>query len=213
MRKIIKDQTPDFWSSFVRKHPQVRYRDLKQSEEGIALRIQLRKHLVEHQKWICCYCCGAITLDNAHNEHIQAQDFHPNATMEYNNLLASCTNSKHCGMKKDNADDLANFVSPLQSDCESHFYFLPDGRIGGTSDAGEATIQCLNLNDYSIVEARKNLYLQCVDMARYIGKEYVYSTYIKEDAEGKLPRFVDMVTYFYQNGDFDSDVCQDIDSE
>ena len=42
-------------------------------------------------------------------------------------------------------------------------------------------------------------------MAEYCGKEYILSEYIWEH-DGKLHRFVDMITYFYRRGDFDPEV-------
>lgn len=42
-------------------------------------------------------------------------------------------------------------------------------------------------------------------MAQYMGKEYVFTGYVQEK-DGQLPRFVDMITYFYSRGDFDPDM-------
>ena len=126
--------------------------------------------------------------------------------MNYNNLLASCT-SKTCGTAKGNTYDSGKFISPLQEDCEKHFRFLPNGRIEGQTPMGESTIECLNLNDYELVQARRAQYKTCCDMAAYVGKEYVFEEYIQEK-NGCLPRFVDMITYFYDRGDFDSEICQ-----
>lgn len=39
-----------------------------------------------------------------------------------------------------------------------------------------------------------------------MGKEYVYTSYMQENDQGVLPRYVDMVTYFYNRGDFDDDI-------
>lgn len=108
-------------------------------------------------------------------------------------------------MRKGDTEDSENFISPLQEDCEEHFRFFPDGRIEGVTNEGKVTIQSLNLNDYALIDARKNQYKACCKMAEYCGKEYILSEYIREH-DGKLHRFVDMITYFYRRGDFDPEV-------
>ncbi len=49
-------------------------------------------------------------------------------------------------------------------------------------------------------------------MARGMGKDYIFEAYMQEK-DGNLPRFVDMITYFYNRGDFDSDVINDAAEE
>lgn len=204
MRRIIKDYVPDFWNAYLRRHPKCQYDDLETTEEGKQLRNQIREHMLVHQKRICCYCCKSIDGSNSHNEHIKPKASFPQDSMGYDNMLVSCT-SNTCGMAKGNHYDPQTFISPLQEDCEEHFRFLPDGRIEGKTDKGVATIDCLNLNTYDLRQARKQQYNDCCDMARYMGKEYVFKEYMQEQ-EGTLPRFVDMITYFYNRGDFDADL-------
>lgn len=205
MRKIIKDETPEFWAKFIKKHPGVHYDQLDKTDEGKAIRQKIRKHMVTHQREICCYCCRSIDLEKAHTEHIKPRHHFPQFSMDYDNLLASCLTKNTCGMRKGDTKDLENFISPLQADCEEHFRFFADGRIEGVTEAGKATIQSLNLNDYALIKARKNQYEVCCDMAKYVGKESIFSEYIQEH-DGKLHRFVDMITYFYHRGDFDPEV-------
>lgn len=206
MKRIIKDSPPKFWIEYMRRHPKSHYDDLEKSEDGRQIRKQIREHMLANQKKICCYCCRTITSNNSHNEHIKPRASFPKESMNYNNLLASCT-SKTCGTAKGNTYDSGKFISPLQEDCEKHFRFLPNGRIEGQTPMGESTIECLNLNDYELVQARRAQYKTCCDMAAYVGKEYVFEEYIQEK-NGCLPRFVDMITYFYDRGDFDSEICQ-----
>lgn len=202
MRKIVKDTTPDFWGAYLRRHPHSRYDDLEHTETGQQLRKQVREHMLEQQKMICCYCCKSINSSNSHNEHIKPRSFFPGNSMDYDNLLVSCCTSNTCGMAKENHYNPLMFISPLMEDCEEHFRFLTDGRIEGITDKGADTIECLNLNAYSLVQARKQQYKECCDMAQYMGKEYVFTEYVQEK-DGQLPRFVDMITYFYSRGDFD----------
>ena len=212
MRRIIKDNVPDFWSAYLRRHHNSRYDDLDTTEEGKQLRRQIREHMLEHQKMICCYCCKSIDSSNSHNEHIKPKDLFPQNSMDYDNLLVSCTSKNTCGMAKGNHYDLMNFVSPLQEGCEEHFSFFPDGQIKGETDEGAATVECLNLNTYDLRQARKQQYKECCNMARYMGKDYIFEAYMQEK-DGSLPRFVDMITYFYNRGDFDSDVINDAAEE
>lgn len=204
MKRIFKDSPPEFWAEYMRRYPKAHYDDLDKSEDGRQIRKQLREHLLIHQKKICCYCCRAIKLDNSHNEHIKPRALFPKSSMDYNNLLVSCT-SKTCGAAKGNSYDSEMFISPLQENCEKHFRFFPNGRIEGITPMGESTIKCLNLNDYALVQARKAQYKECYNMAKYLGKEYVLEEYMQEN-NGCLPRFVDMITYFYVQGEFNSEI-------
>lgn len=212
MRRIIKDNVPDFWGAYLRRHRKSRYDDLDTTEEGKRLRKQIREHMLEHQKRICCYCCKSIDSSNSHNEHIKPKDLFPQNSMDYDNLLVSCTSKNTCGMAKGNHYDPMKFVSPLQEGCEEHFSFFPDGRIKGKTKKGAATVECLNLNTYDLRQARKKQYNECCDMARGMGKDYIFEAYMQEK-DGNLPRFVDMITYFYNRGDFDSDVINDAAEE
>ena len=201
----MKDTVPDFWDTYLRKHPKILYDDLGKTEAGQRIRRQLREHMLAYQKMLCCYCCKSIDFSNSHNEHIKPRSSFPMNSMDYDNLLVSCT-SNTCGMAKEKDYNPETFISPLMEDCEEHFRFLADGRIEGTTDKGADTIKCLNLNAYSLVQARKQQYKDCCEMARYLGKDYIFTEYIQEK-NGQLPRFVDMVTYFYNRGNFDSDIC------
>ncbi len=207
MRRIIKDTAPDFWGAYVRKHPNSRYDDLENTKTGQLLRKQVREHMLAQQKMICCYCCKSIDSSSSHNEHIKPQSSFPKSSMDYSNLLVSCTSDNTCGRAKENRYNSLTFVSPLMEDCEDHFRFLTDGRIEGVTNEGADTIECLNLNAYSLVQARKQQYKNCCDMSQYMGKDFVFEEYVQEK-DGRLPRFVDMTTYFYNRGDFDSDICE-----
>lgn len=204
MRRIIKDDTPDFWAAYVRRHPTGRYCELDSTLEGRALRKQLRSHLVKQQEMICCYCCGSLKGDasNAHNEHVKPQSSYPNDSMDYGNLLASCNEPNTCGSAKEGLYDALMFVSPLQEDCEEHFAFLEDGRIKGVTEKGSHTIKALNLNHGPLVERRKVLLNECFAMARCLGEDHVRQEYLQA-RDDKPPRYVDMVSYFFRKGSFD----------
>ena len=80
-----------------------------------------------------------------------------------------------------------------------------NGEIIGLSEKAKKTIEILRLNSFKMTEARKALYNNCVDMVKYCGLDYLVEEYINEK-NGKLPRYVGMVKYFYDNHYFDNDV-------
>lgn len=113
---------------------------------------ELREELLTEQGFICCYCNQSI--NNDHNtiiEHLQDKDSNNNLTFEYNNLLASCNGGQkdpkpkesHCDAAK---EDKEISVTPLEVDCETHFYFDISGEIFSNTEKGEETIARLNLN-------------------------------------------------------------------
>lgn len=207
MRRVVKGDTPLFWMEFMKAHPCIQYEDLNQLVEGKTLRGKIRSQLVQEQQYLCAYCCKSIDESNAHNEHIRPQSQFPQASMEYGNLIASCMTSGStltCGMRKGDQYDNEMFVSPLQHDCASHFEFAQDGRILGVTEQGQYTVDLLNLNAYSLKEARRALFCEELKSAIVCGKDYVYEYYIQPQ-NGRLPRFVDMTAYFYDNGYFDQE--------
>lgn len=197
MRKITKEPEPKFWTDFKKKNPQKAYNDLDKSDEGRKLRSKIRDFMIKNQKGLCCYCCKSIDTDNSLNEHIKPKSFYPNLSMDYKNILASCKTKSTCGNTKDNKYNENLFVSPLDNDCEEHFKYLFDGRIKGKSDKGEYTIELLNLNSYDLKQARRTLF----KMLRNYDPQYIRTEYLAEK-NGKLPRFADMIKYFYDLGVF-----------
>ncbi len=205
MKRIIKDQEPEFWTKYKRKNPKIEYAGLATARDGNQIRARMRNHLASQQKSICCYCCRALDREknNAiHIEHVKPRDQFPALSMEYSNLLASCSSDASCDKAKGKQYDSALFVSPLDEDCESLFEYLTDGSIKGRNERAEWTIKTLNLNEPNLRQARKTLYEDCCLMAEAFGREYVRTEYM-EEKEGRLPRFVDMVEYFYHKRHFD----------
>lgn len=201
MRRIIKDEEPEFWSKYIARHPRENYDDLDKTDEGKCIRHEIRMHMLAQQQYICCYCCKIINADNSHNEHIKPRDKYPNISMEYTNLLVSCKGIT-CGEKKDRKFDERYFVSPLEEDCEEHFSYLQNGEIKGETEAGKYTIELLNLNEKSLKNSRHSLFKECLQMKECCGKEYIESEYINPK-DNKLPRFCGMVRYFMNRGYFD----------
>ena len=203
MRKINKDETPDFWKNYVAHNRAIHYdsADSKKTRE-------LRLHMLEIQGYLCAYCCAAITEKNSHNEHIKpkAGNRYPKLSMDYGNMVVSCTtegseNMSTCGAHKGDRYNEALFVSPLADDCTEHFRFEQDGRIVGLTEAGSYTIDLLNLNAYRLVSCRK-AQMDVLISSSVLGKEYIQQYFIDKQ-NGRLPSYVDMTEYFMKQGFFD----------
>lgn len=204
MKRITKANTPEFWEEFLKRNPHIHYDDLENSQEGKNFRRKMTEFLLEEQKYLCAYCCSKIDKENAHNEHIRPQSCFPKDCMDYYNLLASCMTKETCGRQKKGKYDNSKFVSPLDDDCEKHFGFTQDAQIVPKTKKGRYTIELLNLNAYSLTEKRKATFMEVSKAAEDLGKQYVYEYYILPH-EGKLPRFVDMIEFFYSQGFFDKE--------
>lgn len=194
MIRIMKGKEPDFWNDFKMKNPGVRYEQLNDLETGKQVRKDLREYLLQQQYKICCYCCRRIDLDNSLNEHIRPQALYPDQTMDYGNIVASCTKDhKTCGSKKGNQYDENLFVSPLDRDCEEHFAFFPNGDIAGLTEKGEYTIKVLGLDSYKLKQARAAVYRNCE-----LYDESLLQWYL-EVHEGILEPFADVIRYYVKN--------------
>lgn len=164
MKRISKGNAPDFWASYIKHHPSHKYADLDRTDEGKTVRNELRKHLAQEQMNICCYCCCKLSPDKSHNEHIKPESKFDQLTMDYGNIVVSCTRGKNtarftCGMKKDNNYDEHLFVSPLEESCPNHFIFYPNGSIDSHTTQGKYTIKLLALHESkSLRESRKSQY-------------------------------------------------------
>lgn len=191
MRKIEKTSEPIELAEFKKKKPKKIYDDLNPE-----LRMMIRQKLVVEQRYICAYCCRRIDSNNATNEHIKPRSSYPQCSLDYDNLVASCQEKQTCDKHKEDKYDSDLFVSPLESNCQSHFRFHPNGEIEGLSERGKYTIDLLNLNAYSLVTARHNL-MKELDFA-----DISYIEYLLNEDESRLPIFTDMIEYFMSIGFF-----------
>lgn len=174
MLHIHKEKEPKFLTDFKKKYPRKDY----DSDEFSEYRSQLNSILVKEQKGLCAYCCGKITEEKSHNEHIEPR--HPQGgvskrSLDYTNIVASCNNSQTCGIKKDNKYDEKKFISPLSEECEDKFTYYPDGII----DGDDYTIGLLNLNSYELQNARKSIY----KVLQNLDKDIIQQCYMNEDDE------------------------------
>ncbi|WP_429230906.1 hypothetical protein [Aeromonas veronii] len=156
MRKIDKGQEPDSLSAFKRRHPLARYPDVSDAE-----RQEIRHTCAAEQFYLCAYCCQRIsgTNEDTMNEHVEAQDRAPNRTLDFSNLVASCTTPKQCDAAH-GAQPLP--LTPLMPECETELRFKLSGRVDGLTERAREAIRVLNLgdseqNNKALVAKRKQL--------------------------------------------------------
>ena len=133
MLHIKKGTEPQFLIDFKKKYPKKDY----DSKEFAEYRPILKAGLIKEQKGLCAYCCGRITEEKSHNEHIEPR--HPgkyasDKSLEYTNIVASCNNPETCGNNKGNSYDAKQFISPLDEKCEEKFTYYPNGTIRSIMD-------------------------------------------------------------------------------
>lgn len=157
MRSIHKGAEPQGLTDWKRTHPHGTYTDLSSKE-----RQAIRQACALEQNYLCGYCCDAISGESADtsNEHVEAQKLAPHRSLDFNNIIASCTAQHHC----DNAHgSQALPLTPLMPECETEIRYKLSGRIEGLTDRAKEAIRVLNLGDSeasnkALIEKRKYLY-------------------------------------------------------
>ncbi|WP_204103507.1 MULTISPECIES: retron system putative HNH endonuclease [Spirulina sp. CCY15215] len=169
MKQIRKQQPPNNFTEWKAKTKAEKtnysYDNLQNPEKR-----NIHESLLQEQGYICCYCCGRITLERSHIEHLKAQVDYPELALDYQNMLASCGSVKrfpeYCGNHK---GDRELPITPLQYRCEEYFEFLKDGRIRSRKTnlkqeeetektEAEKTIEILNLNHPEIQDGRVEVF-------------------------------------------------------
>ena len=186
---INKNSEPDWLVDFKKKNP----KSLYSSDEFSQHRTKLRETLIQEQKGLCAYCCCKIDINSSLNEHIEPQNLKGGGTskktLDYNNLVASCKKirgEQTCGAAKGNEYNKSKFVSPLDSDCENNFKYLPDGTVTGD----EYTINLLNLNASWLIEARRAVYKQLLSC----NKKEIEDIFCSDP--DNLYNFTDVIRYY-----------------
>lgn len=154
MRKITKGVEPAVLAQWKRAHPRGRYPNLTP-----VISRSIRHACVEEQYGLCAYCCNEITIDNARNEHVQAQKLAPNRTLDFSNIVASCDKPNQCD--KAHGHQVLP-LTPFMVECESELKFYISGRVEGLTPRATAAIQVLNLGDShqsnrTLINIRKSL--------------------------------------------------------
>ena len=153
MRLIVKGPEPAALTLWKSDFPGGTYDQLTDTR-GIAVRKSIRTACISEQKYICAYCCDRIDNSNSHNEHIQPQGAAPHATLDYENIVASCQSNRHCGHKKD-----SNIIqlTPLMPSCETEVKYYLSGKMSHSTPRGQQFHTVLGLRESSLTSRRKQL--------------------------------------------------------
>lgn len=188
MRTIKKGDQPPSLLDWKRANPHGRYKDLSED-----VRRSIRQQALEEQFYLCAYCCQSLkTLDDCHNEHVEAQNLNPARTLDFGNIVASCNTPNQCGHAH---KALPLPLTPLMPECETELQFKISGRVEGLSDRATTTIQALNLGDHeknnrALIERRKQLaaallWTNGIDPAEGLEDEELLKVLIDDLAEPK----------------------------
>ena len=127
--------------------------------------------LVSEQGQLCAYTMRRIERNSSHIEHIKPQSRCraelPGSDLNYGNLVACFPADgmrqqyRYGAQKKDNwwVHDGAEFLSPLQPQCEQRFRFDLTGEVVAADHhaAANTTIKVLGLNHKSLIDDRKRV--------------------------------------------------------
>ncbi|KFF66711.1 MULTISPECIES: retron system putative HNH endonuclease [Pectobacterium] len=154
MREITKSVEPACLTVWKRANPTGHYDDLTP-----AVRQDIRDACTKEQFGLCAYCCKPISggSHDTMNEHVQARNSAPQLSLDFTNIVASCTTPNQC----DAAHGSQYFsLTPLMTACETELQFMISGRVTGTTSRAQETIRVLNLGDNEthnkkLIEIRK----------------------------------------------------------
>jgi len=133
-----------------------------------APKVNLTVALLEEQNYICCYCMQRIEVSDTSIEHFLPKSIYdgtngfPDLTLDYGNLMATCTfgdnvkgKLQHCDDKKGN--DIIN-INPLDKRMMDKIIFANDGQVIIDDKSLQNDIDVtLNLNLDSLKEKRAGI--------------------------------------------------------
>lgn len=143
---------PDITAKWVKKNNKLNWADLPFNEKEV-----LREQLHDEQYGLCCYCCKKISIKSASVEHLQDKHQHRKLQFSYDNLLLSCTSTKHCNQTKQSK---SIGIHPLQPDCDNSIKMDPlSAQLIGHKNkkAAEESIEILKLNHRELINHRIDL--------------------------------------------------------
>lgn len=154
MRKITKSNEPASLTRWKRSNASGVYEDLTEIE-----RRDIRAVCVQEQFYLCAYCCKPISGQNSDtmNEHVQARHHAQHLSLDFNNIVASCTTAKQCD--ESHGSQLFS-LTPLMDECETELEFMISGRVRGNTFRAQEAIRVLNLGEdetknRKLIEIRK----------------------------------------------------------
>lgn len=154
MRLITKGQEPIELTAWKTANRNGRYQNLDESEQGKLARQAIRKSAIQEQYGLCAYCCKQINESNSNNEHLVSQRGAPNRTLDFANIVASCTTPRRCNQER-GSKNLP--LTPLMPECETELRFCLSGKVEGITERAIEAIEVLALNTRGIREERKQL--------------------------------------------------------
>ncbi|MBK5242549.1 retron system putative HNH endonuclease [Clostridium sp.] len=186
MLKINKNIEPAFLLKFKRKNIPKTWYDYNNG----TIKSELKEYILENeQSKYCLYCEKSIyNINEGHIEHIKPRDLFPKLFQKYNNLIVSCNEKNSCGSAKQNKYS-EEFINPVIENPKDFLtYNLASGEIIPTyKDVGDIrnkrasyTIELLNLNNYVLKDARKNL-IQILEVYRANEEITAYLQYFLDD--------------------------------
>lgn len=189
MLRIERNPQPEFWDGLKKFK---NYNELDNTDEGKKMRSLIREYLIKEQKGICAYCCRSIDNKSSLNEHIKPRDSFDNHSLDYDNIVASCTQSDTCSAAK-GKEYSQKFVSPLDDDVENHFALAPNGTIICLTEKAEYTCELLNLNSHNLTQVRKAV----IDVCKMYGEdiEDIIKYYLYKD-NGDYQAYADAIKYY-----------------
>jgi TIGR02646 family protein len=158
MKRIDKQQAPEFFTEFVRKNSPQQWNDIT------PVRTKLRQCLREEQQLCCAYT--EVNLPDSgkcHIDHFKTRNLFPELTFDYNNLLVSCNHETYGAKHKDkrikNKEDYTDLINPVEESSDEYieYTFLGDVEARNNSAKGKKTIEYFNLNEKYLVERRKTV--------------------------------------------------------
>lgn len=156
MRKITKVNgfEPQSLTQWKARNPLGNYKDLTHVE-----RQDIRIKCLKDQYYLCAYCCQSISGVNndCMNEHVESRQLVPNRSLDFTNIVASCTTLNQCD---DSHDSMPLSLTPFMAECETELEFKLSGRVVGKTQQAVDAIQVLNLgdteqNNRNLIEKRK----------------------------------------------------------
>ena len=158
MRRISKTPgvEPELLTKWKQRNPQGIYKNLSEVE-----RQAIREACAEEQYYLCAYCCQAVSGQrrDTMNEHVEARKIAPHRSLDFTNIVASCTNPNQCDAAH-GSQPLP--LTPFMPECETDLVFKLSGRVVGKTQQAVEAIRVLNLgdtekNNRSLIEKRKQL--------------------------------------------------------
>jgi len=200
MLRINKNTEPNFLLEFKRKRNPKAWDDYSDGNIKREIKTFILKN---EQRNYCPYCEKSIyKINEGHIEHIKPRDLFPKLFHEYNNLIVSCNEKNSCGSVKQNKYS-KEFINPVTENPKEFLtYNLASGEIVPIykdvedirNKRAAYTIKILNLNNYVLKDARKNL-IQILEVYRENFEEFTsYLQYFLDDGHN----FPGLITFYME---------------